>query len=111
MKTNSKIVSLTLIVIALLLVFGGCSQKSRIVGTWTDSSGGTMQFLEDGTVSSSISIIDVNGTYSFPDKDHIKIEYDGLLNIVGSFLYEYEISGDNLFLTDSDGDITKLTKN
>ena len=105
-----------MIIITLLIVatfiFGGCSSKKDIggsvVGTWQDTNGKTMQFFEDGTVTSK-GLISATGKYSFPDSNHIKVEFQGIKGISGPQVYEYSFKDGNLELKDSDGGITVYT--
>ncbi len=89
-----KRLSTILILITMLLTACG-SSKSSIIGKWEVVSGtsiGTLyEFFEDGTVSVS----GFAGKYSWPDQTHIKLEA-GIPTV-----YTFNLSGDNLTLTDS----------
>lgn len=108
MTKVKRIISIAL-AITVLLIFIGCSSKNAVVGTWKGTVGGTMQFLSDGTFTST-GILGANGKYSFPDSSHIKFEYNGLLSIAGSQVLEYKIDNKTMTLTDTSGNITELTK-
>jgi len=100
---------LLLTVVLLLTGLLSCSIKNAIIGSWQDTSGNTMQFFRDGTYTSG-GLLPTNGTYSFPDKSHVKIEFTGLLSIAGAQIYECKIDGNKLVLTDSFGTATEYTK-
>lgn len=72
-----------LIIGALLAILSGCGQSpnKQILGKWSDGSGSTMEFFEDGTVNI------FNPTSSFPNSGgKWKILEDGRLKIDMSFL-------------------------
>ncbi len=110
MKKIISAVTLSFVVVLLLFTFLSCSSENIIIGTWQDSTGTTMQFFKDGTFTSS-GLFSTNGTYNFPDDNHLKLEYTGLLSIAGAMIYEYEIEDNKLFLTDSYGTTTEWIKN
>mgnify|MGYP001160613942 CR=1 FL=1 len=84
----------TILILAVALTACG-SSKSSIIGKWEVVSGtsiGTIyEFFQDGTVSFS----GFAGKYSWPDHTHIKLEAGFPM------VYEFNLSGDELTLTDS----------
>lgn len=94
-------------VLVLALAITGCSFTKSIVGKWeNDTLGITMQFFKDGTVISGI----LNGTYTQPDKNHLRIELQGWLGLVGPQVFEYTIEDDQLILTDGFGNKSAWTR-
>jgi hypothetical protein len=70
-----------------------------IVGRWRDSDGDTTEFFPDGTVSIATKDGSIIGKYSFPDKDHIKLEMGGIEASLGPQLGTYSVSSDVLKIT------------
>ncbi len=94
----SKTLLVWMLVVAMFLA--GCGLTQSIVGKWqNDTLGVTLQFFKDGTVISGI----LNGTYTQPDKNHLKIELQGWLGLVGPQIFTYTIEDDQLVLTDGFG--------
>jgi len=90
-----KTISVFLCVLLVLSVFGGCSKKSNLVGTWwhvSEAISGLPDILilkEDGTGS----VDGLNANWSVEgDKIHI------MAGIFGSHEYNYSVSGGKLSL-------------
>ena len=100
-KSIGKILLVWILILALSVA--GCGLTKSIVGEWKNETLGiSIQFFKDGTVISGI----ISGTYTQPDKTHLKIEMQGLLGLAGAQIFEYAIEGDQLILTDGFGNKT-----
>lgn len=108
-KLSKKIARVSTILIVAILLLTGCGSSNAIVGTWKDSTGQTMGFYKDGTVTSG-GVLSATGKYSFPDSTHLKIDLQGLLSIAGPQIYEYKINGNQLVLTNNLGANMELTR-
>jgi hypothetical protein len=86
-----------------------CSASKSIVGSWTDDSGSSFNFYEDGTLTINSGLLSTSGTYTFVDNDTMEVQLDGLLGIAGATVYDVEISKGELRL-ETDGQILILTK-
>ncbi|MGB9778794.1 MAG: hypothetical protein ACPLW8_05260 [Candidatus Bathyarchaeales archaeon] len=89
----------------LLVALTACGGKPSITGKWEQISGepsliffggaGTLwEFFDDGTVSIGV-MGNVAGKYSWPDGDHLKIEF-----AQGQLVYEFTRSGNEITLKD-----------
>lgn len=87
--------------------FNFVNLSETIIGKWevvSDKSSGTLyEFFPDGSISIS-GTLPIVSTYSFPDKNHIRIEMLGLAAI-----YEYTLSGNELTLA-NDSSVFTLKK-
>jgi hypothetical protein len=99
--------------ISCMLAVSGCKQdpKTAILGKWhDDSSGRTVEFLGDGTVTIK-GVMNIAGTYSFPDSTHLKLDLGGSMGkLTGPMVFEYTISPDLLNVTDQDGKLTSYKR-
>jgi|GEM_PF-6773995 hypothetical protein len=89
---KQKLFSISLIVILMAVLIAGCGIKSAIIGEWQGTLG-TISFDKDGTVTSGMLGIGIQGTYSFVDSDTINISIGGV-----STEYNVKISGNTLYL-------------
>jgi len=105
MKKN---IVLSLIIICMVFLVS-CSASKSIVGSWTDDSGSSFNFYEDGTLTINSGLLSTSGTYTFVDNDTMEVQLDGLLGIAGATVYDVEISKGELRL-ETDGQILILTK-
>ena len=82
----------------------GWSLKSKILGTWYENPSTTSwSFFDDGTFQVN-SNIPVEGTFEFIDKNHLRIQVEGLFFFAGSKVWEANISETAMTLS-SDTDI------
>ena len=84
-----------------LLFLSACSSSNSIVGSWEDDSGSLYNFNKDGTLTFETGYISTSGTYSFVDKDTIKIQLEGLLGISVFNTYDVEFQKGEVRLTGS----------
>ena len=99
------------IVCLLLCVFvvAACqsSPEAAFVGKW-QSSDGTVQFFDDGTVVITgrdlLGEFELTGTYSVIDDENIRLNFSG-----GAMVNQFTLSGDKLTLVDQ-GDATNFTR-
>ena len=103
-----KSIVLSLIIICMVFLVS-CSASKSIVGSWTDDSGSSFNFYEDGTLTINSGLLSTSGTYTFVDNDTMEVQLDGLLGIAGATVYDVEISKGELRL-ETDGQILILTK-
>lgn len=91
-----QLIVLIIVALAFLVACGG-DPADEIIGEWSgvDESAGTIEFFEDGTVVIEGSL---SGDYTLLDDSRIRLDGN-----MGSLVFEYEISGDRLTLSD-DGD-------
>lgn len=86
----------------LMLVFAttACGgPKSPIVGKWEQVNGiETWEFFKDGTVSISGGLLPTVGNYKFIDGNRMRVEFGGLVALIGPQVFEVHISGDRLTL-------------
>jgi len=99
-----------LLVVMVVLVASAvsCSPRSALIGKWQAEDGSTMEFLRDGTVMTK-AMITITGKYSILDNMRIKVEYQGLLGLVGPQIFEIKVRGGQLTLTDSNGVVAVYT--
>ena len=103
-----KSIVLSLIIICMVFLVS-CSASKSIVGSWTDDSGSSFNFYEDGTLTINSGLLSTSGTYTFGDNDTMEVQLDGLLGIGGATVYDVEISKGELRLNTA-GQILILTK-
>jgi hypothetical protein len=99
----------------LLLSLGlvSCQQdpKAAIAGKWKELNGDeTIEFLRDGTVTIKGKDGNLSGSYSFPDKNHLKLELGGIGALAGPMVATYSIASNQLTLTAPDGDKSTYRK-
>ena len=97
------VMALALVMVVLVLgvawVLATPAPQNAVVGRWTNSHGGTIDFFADGTgfvpgVTGVIS--DTNFAYSFPDTQHVSIEIGGQALRVG-----IKVDGDTMTWSNS----------
>jgi len=93
--------SVLYLVLICLLFLSACSSSNSIVGSWEDDSGSLYNFNKDGTLTFETGYISTSGTYSFVDKDTIKIQLEGLLGISVFNTYDVEFQKGEVRLTGS----------
>ncbi|MBD5469109.1 MAG: hypothetical protein HDR21_13285 [Lachnospiraceae bacterium] len=103
MKNEKRIISICIAALVMLLAITGCGKKESLVGKWvtTDEATGetaTMELFGDGSgiyISYACEWSTENG--------RLKIEIDtGIFGKV-SHVWDYELDGDTLTLSDEDG--------
>lgn len=80
----------------------GQSLQTKIVGSWVDTDGITWSFYDDGTCQVD-SNIPIQGTYELEENGTLRFTAQGLFFFGGSHIYQVEISGDNMTLSDENG--------
>ena len=114
-----KILSVIISICLLTIIFTGCGTElveNMIIGTWstqTKTIGVVTEieytFNEDGTgVMTSVLGIGIATKYMI-DEDKLTIITDTPA-IQKTFVYTYEFDGDNMILTESDGDVLTFIK-
>ena len=84
----------------------GWGLKSQILGLWYESPTRTSwTFFDDGTFQVN-SNIPVEGTFEFVDRNHLRIQVEGLFFFAGSKVWEITISGDTMTLSGDEGTST-----
>ncbi len=98
---TKKNIYLILVTAFVLLSLSGCGGGDNIVGKWQSdtSENETLEFFRDGTMTLTSYGVAVTRNYSFPDNDHVKVEMNGLLGVLGSSVYEYLVKGNTLTLS------------
>lgn len=91
--------------LALLFTFVGCDNTpSQIVGKWklvADPSGAVWEF----GANKSVDMGGRKGKYSFGDQGRIKVQTQ-----FATFVYQIDVSGDRMTLTDPNGTRTELER-
>jgi len=100
-----------LVVLTAIALFVSCSAKSSILGKWQEfgaktGDNETLEFFKDGTVSLVSKRMTLAGKYSFVDDDRIKLELGGIGALAGPVIMRVSISGGELRLTDTKGEIS-----
>ena len=98
-----------LFIFICLLILTSCSTSKNIVGNWLDDTGSSFTFYKDGTLTIGSGLLSTSGTYTFIDKNTVKIHLDGLLGIGGATVYEVEIHKGELLLSNG-GQVITLRK-
>lgn len=106
-RTRSRacvVVAIAVILAAVVLpLTSGCIGKADpLLGKWHFADGSTMEFLKDGTAMAG-GLIPMTGNYSYPAQGRVRINWGGLGALVGPQVYDYDISGDTLVMTDQVG--------
>ena len=85
------------------------SQPNAIIGEWQEVGGtlSRMVFLKDGYLTVAAGKQQLAGRYKFLDKNRLLIDYGGN---VGSMIFEVSISGDELVLTEPNGNVSKFKR-
>ena len=97
-----KIILIALLLATLLILVSCGGPEKAIIGSWQCDDGSKLQFLKDGTmVVDDGSGLTFAGTYSFPDKEHITVQLDGLLALAGSRVLPVDVSGNTLIIEGS----------
>lgn len=65
--------------------------------------------MKDGTFS-EFSMFPLNGNYSIPENGKLKLEFTGLMSVMGSLIYDYEIEGNTLTMKDAMGNVSTYNK-
>ena len=95
----------TMAVIGILSAMIGCDRsRQNIVGKWRaggESNTMVWEFANDGSVQMGT----IRGSYSFGDRDRVKIETSA-----GISLYQIELAGDHMILKDPSGSKLEFTK-
>jgi uncharacterized protein YceK len=97
---------LLMLVLMLAATLSGCgSYQEAIIGTWELNSGSeTIVFHADQTFSQTTEAGEtVDGTYQFTDDSHIELTIPTDENEVGKLLFEVDIRGAQMTLTDQSG--------
>ena len=77
----------------LITLFASCYTPSPLYGTWADNDGNKIQFIDDGTFSSTIK-----------DTDNNLINYEGTWTAVDNVLI-FNIQGDNAYSRNTEWDL------
>ncbi len=97
--------------ILLPLVFCSTNVEDAILGKWSEI-GGTekMEFFEDGTITVADGRMYMGGHYTLVDQDRIRVDFDGLGELVGPLVVRVSISGDELTWIMPDGEVSRYKK-
>ncbi|MBD5469108.1 MAG: hypothetical protein HDR21_13280 [Lachnospiraceae bacterium] len=107
MRKEKRIISICMAALVVLLAIAGCGKKESLVGKWvfTEEETGetaTMELFSDGTgiytaegLSYSCAWITENG--------RLKLEIDAGMFGKLSHVWDYELDGDTLIVSDEDG--------
>jgi len=90
-----------------------CSNKTSIVGKWREIGGDNArpEFFKDGTIRAVGSDgRSLGGTYSFVEKDRIKMELSGVGAHAVAVIVRVAISGSELKLTDEQGKVSRYKR-
>lgn len=89
---NSNILKITTIL--LVLILAACSGPERdVLGKWKSEDGlSTIEFFHEGTVTMMDEIMPVSGSYTFLEKDRIKLDMGGIGALFGPLVSEIVIS-------------------
>ncbi len=105
---------LSVLIVPLVLALNGCSSKPEelIVGKWKEiDATEIIEFFKDETINAVDKDISATGTYSFIDKNRLKIEYGGVIgSLAGPLIYEVSFNGDVLTTTNSKGEKSKYRR-
>jgi len=71
MKKSKFLIVAAMMSFVALLSFTGCSSSTLLIGTWQDSKGNEIEFVEDGTFNSSIAVggitEELSGTFAWQE--------------------------------------------
>jgi len=94
-----KVILIALLLATLLILVSCGGPEKAIIGNWQCDDGSKLQFLKGGTMvvddGSGVTLV---GAYSFPDKEHITVQLDGLLALAGSQVLSVDVSGNTLII-------------
>jgi hypothetical protein len=113
MKRNLKGQQSLLTIISIVFLLLSCSSnvENAILGKWDLIDGeGNMEFFKDGTVSIVEDGSTMGGSYKFVEKGRIKFEFGGLGALAGPRVVKVSISGNELAITNPQGDIAKFKR-
>jgi hypothetical protein len=107
------------IALATVLLVSGCffDRSAALIGNWqaTAAGAGSIEFFKDGTVSVSGAVFGVPmsqvGKYKVLDDDRVSFEFGGLLGLAGPTIFRVAVSGSELTLTDTAGNMSRYRKN
>ena len=108
-KTHAKAIVLLITILTISLLITGCSAKDKLTGKWVNDLGSSIEFMKDGTFS-EFSMFPLNGNYSIPENGKLKLEFTGLMSVMGSLIYDYEIEGNTLTMKDAMGNVSTYNK-
>jgi len=115
MKKQKQFVLVGIMLVMLTTIsLSGCTNavdKSRFIGTWTTSGGGTMTFTNDNkvTVTGQLGDVSLSGTYTWAVAGE-KITFTEVGGTVG-LTYDYRFpTSTQLIFTNSNGASISLTK-
>ncbi len=105
-----------MIILGIISLVGlpGCgkSENASIVGKWKEvGDTQTIEFFKDGTVT----IIDegeppITGDYKFIDKNHVRMDFKGLGELLGAVVIEFSDSGEEFSVTNPFGEVEKYRR-
>jgi len=104
-----KKIYLKLCIIILTTFVVGCSNDptNEIVGRWYDVDDGgksVMELFEDGSVQMS-GEMEMSGSYTFPDDNHIRLDMEGIGALMGPMIFEYSLASGELIFKDTKGKV------
>jgi hypothetical protein len=104
MRKRWKLFCLASLVVVVILAVAGCG-KPTIVGNWqsTENADVQLEFTEAGYLIVDTGSYIVNGTYEVLDDNDIKINIEGLADILvplfNADTWKYEVTSSNLTLS------------
>ena len=104
MKTAGTILSVVCVVISIVLLSACDRAGTQIVGKWKlvgDPSGSVWEF----SANKAIDMGGRKGKYTFGDQSRLKVQTQS-----ATFVYQLELSGDRMVLTEPNGTKTTLER-
>ncbi len=106
----NKYPKITLLALVYASLLAACSIQRSILGKWVETDGReqeTDEYLKDGTfIVNSSTQGQMTGKYSFADETHMKLQFDGLMSVAGTFVLTVKLSGGELSITDPNGKVS-----
>ena len=104
MKIRSIIRGMAACLVFATTAFAGKPEKD-ILGKWTDAAGvENIEYKADGTFTETITGGEmISGRFSFPDANHIKVEFAASMTDAVPIISPITIKGDEMDITGRDG--------
>jgi Type II secretion system (T2SS), protein G len=108
MSRAAVVLAVTLLSAVLV---SAAAPDSGVVGAWKQVDGvGVIEFSARGTVLISSREGTLTGRYRFIDGGTVRFDFDGVAAAFGPFILPATVGGDDLALSDDQGDVTRFQR-